>query len=190
MVLVYRPLLLPDPVAASELFRRAFKEQGIHLVYVESMEAVNRGVRPQDIGFDASVEFPPHGIAVPRTDHVTALKEGWEGYRYDYKSTVVEAVMRQCAPYKRYPGAFATWDNTPRQPLKGTSFDDVTPEVFQLYLEEKLEEARCFLPNDERFLFINAWNEWAEGAHLEPDQRYGHRWLEAVRGALLSKGCL
>jgi GT2 family glycosyltransferase len=189
LLLVYRPLLLPDPIAAATLIRRTFAEEGmcVHLVYVESMEAIERGVRPEDIGFDACVEFPPQGIAVARTDEVTVLKEGWAGLRYDYPGTVVEAVMRKGVPYKRYPGVFASWDNTARQPLKCTSFDDVSPEAFQLYLEQKLEEARTFLPTNERFIFVNAWNEWAEGAHLEPDRRYGHRWLEAVRNALLSQ---
>src|SRR3546814_17059605 len=82
------------------------------------------------------------------------------------------------------------WDNTPRQPLYGTSFDNATPEKFQYYLEQKIEEARSFFVGDERLIFINAWNEWAEGAHLEPDQRYGYAYLEATRMALVRKNLL
>ena len=190
LVLIYRPLLLPDPIAMTTLIRKIAAESGtdVHLVYVESMEAIERGVCPRDIGFDACVEFPPQGIAVRRTDDIQILKDGWDGLRYDYEATVINAIMRAGVGHKRYPGVFATWDNTPRQPLKGTSFDGVTAEAFQFYIEQKLDESLTFLNGDERFIFINAWNEWAEGAHLEPDQRNGHQWLEALRGALFAKG--
>jgi len=90
-------------------------------------------------------------------------------------------------PYVRYPAVFPSWDNTPRQPLLGTSFDGATPEAFRVYVEEKIEEVRRFLMGDERLLFVNAWNEWAEGAHLEPDTGFGHRWLEALRDAMTAK---
>ena len=142
---------------------------GVHLVYVEGMEAVDRSVRPADLGFDACVEFPPHGRAVPATTEAEILKPGWSGYRYDYPATVSAFLDRTTVPYTRYPAVFPNWDNTPRQPLHGTSFDAVSPEAFRVYVEEKIEEVRSFLMGEERLLFVNAWNEWAEGTHLEPD---------------------
>ena len=186
LVLVYRPLLLPDPLATAALFRRAAAAAGkdIHLVYVESMEAIGKKIVPADIGFDAAVEFPPHGIGVPAKDERRIFKQGWTGQRYDYEATVIEAVMRPRPNYPRYPAVFPSWDNTARQPLFGTSFDGASPEAFQLYVEEKLAEAKVSFIGEERLLFINAWNEWAEGAYLEPDQQFGHRWLEALRNAI------
>jgi hypothetical protein len=71
--------------------------------------------------------------------------------------------------------------------MSGTSFDRASPEAFRFYVDEKIDEIRKFLAGDERLLFVNAWNEWAEGAHLEPDTGYGHRWLEAVRDATSAK---
>ena len=184
VVLVYRPLLLPDAPAFAAAARTAFAaagHPGLHLVYVESMEAVDQKLRPRDIGFDAAVEFPPHGRAVPARDEAAVLKDGWNGYRYDYAETVLAFLDRPGVAYTRYPAVFPSWDNTPRQPLRGTSFDGASPELFQLFVEEKIEEARRLLPpGDGRLLFVNAWNEWAEGAHLEPDGGYGHRWLEAL----------
>jgi O-antigen biosynthesis protein len=188
--LVYRPLLLPDARAFADTCRAAFARAGhagVHLVYVESMEAVDSAIRPADLGFDACVEFPPHGLAAPAETPAAIVKPEWSGYRYDYPETVVEFVRRETVPYPRYPAVFPSWDNTPRQPLKGTSFDAASPEAFRVYVEEKIEEIRQFLMGEERLLFVNAWNEWAEGAHLEPDTGYGHRWLEALRDAIAAK---
>ncbi len=184
LFLVYRPLLLPDAGAFAASCRAAFAAAGfpgVHLVYVESMEAVDQGLRPVDIGFDAAVEFPPHGRAVTSEAAAEIVKEGWTGYRYDYAATVLAFLTRASVPYPRYPAVFPSWDNTPRQPLHGTSFDGARPAAFRLYVEGKIDEARQFLLGEERLLFVNAWNEWAEGAHLEPDTGHGHGWLEALR---------
>jgi GT2 family glycosyltransferase len=186
MFLVYRPLLLPDAKAFAARARAAFAGAGfpgVHLVGVEGMEAVDRAIRPADYGFDATVEFPPHGRSVPARSQVEVIKPGWDGYRFDYPETVAAFIGRETVPYTRYPAVFPDWDNTPRQPLKGTDFEGATPEAFRAYVEAKLAEARALLHGEHRMLFVNAWNEWAEGAHLEPDLGYGHRWLEALRAA-------
>ena len=187
LFLVYRPLKLPDATSFARHCRLAFAKAGfpgVHLVYVESMEAIDANLRPSDIGFDAAVEFPPQGRAQPASRSADIVKEGWSGYRYDYPSTVTAFLERDSVPYPRYPAVFPSWDNTPRQPMRGTSFDEASPEAFRVYTEAKIEEARKFLLGEERLLFVNAWNEWAEGAHLEPDTGYGHRWLEALRDAV------
>ena len=171
----------PDALAAQAGF------PGVHLVYVESMEAVDQGLRPADIGFDASVEFPPHGRAVPATETAEIIKDGWNGYRYDYPETACAFITRESSAYPRYPAVFPSWDNTARQPLRGTSFDAISPDAFRVYVEEKIDEIRNFHLGDHRLLFVNAWNEWAEGTHLEPDTGYGHRWLEALRDAVAAK---
>ncbi len=190
MFLVYRPLKMPDPRAFAATCRADFAAAGfpgVHLVYVESMEAVDANVCPADLGFDACVEFPPHGRATPRTDSPEIIKDGWAGYRYDYPDTVLSFTARDSVAYPRYPAVFPSWDNTARQPEYGSSFDAASPEAFRVYVEEKIEEIRAFHDGDERLLFVNAWNEWAEGAHLEPDTGYGHRWLEALRAAVEAK---
>ena len=190
LFLVYRPMLLPDAIGFATDCRAAFAQAGfagVHLVYVESMEAVDRRLRPADIGFDASVEFPPHGRAVPASATAEIVKPDWNGYRYDYPETAHAFITRESAAYPRYPAVFPSWDNTPRQPQRGTSFDAISPDAFRVYVEEKIEEIRNFHVGDARLLFVNAWNEWAEGTHLEPDSGYGHRWLEALRDATYAK---
>ncbi len=184
LFLVYRVLLLPDPAGFAAACRGAFAEAGfpgVHLVYVESMETVHRAVPPSGLGFDAAVEFPPHGRAVVAPHPVHVLRDDWEGNRYSYPETVAALSQSPTVPYPRYPAVFPGWDNTPRQPRGGDSFEGATPELFRAHVEDRVEAVRQHLMGDERLLFVNAWNEWAEGAHLEPDHGYGHRWLEALR---------
>lgn len=190
LFLLYRPLLLPDCKAFAAMAREAFAKAGfpgVHLVYVESMEAVDRGVSPADLGFDAAVEFPPQGRAAQEESPVEVFKPDWAGTRYNYPETVLNFLRRDSVPYPRYPAVFPSWDNTARQPLRGHSFDATSPEAFRVYVEEKVEEVRQFHMGGERLLFVNAWNEWAEGTHLEPDIAHGHRWLEALRDAMAAK---
>lgn len=190
MFLVYRPLLIPDPRRFADMIRSAFTKAGFdnpYLLYVESMEAINRGVRPQDIGFDACVEFPPQGIGVPYADDLSIRKAGWEGHVYDYEESVFLACKANAkAGYKRMPAVFPSWDNTARQPLKGTSFIGQTPAAFSEYVRNKADFVHQMLVGEEKMLFVNAWNEWAEGAHLEPDVAYGHAWLQALEDGLIA----
>src|SRR3546814_12967100 len=97
--------------------RRAAREAVIgelHLIGVESMEAVDQALRPSDLGFDAAVEFPPQGVGVPASDERQIMKSGWHGFRYDYEATLLNATERGRPDFKRYQAAFPMWDNTPR----------------------------------------------------------------------------
>jgi hypothetical protein len=80
-------------------------------------------------------------------------------------------------------GAFVDWDNTSRYGKRARIFRGASPERFEFYFQ-KLVEKVAKRPEPERFIFINAWNEWAEGAYLEPDERYGYRYLEALKRCL------
>lgn len=190
LFLVYRPLSLPNPRAFAGRVRAALAGAGFpgaYLAYVDAMETVDCPPAPAEIGFDAAVAFPPHGGAVPAEDAVEPAKPGWTGARYDYRATALEFQVRPGVPWPRHPGVFPSWDNTPRQPLHATSFDGASPETFRAAVEAAIEWSRGRFLGEQRLLFINAWNEWAEGAHLEPDAGYGHRWLEALRDALAAK---
>lgn len=82
----------------------------------------------------------------------------------------------------KWPGAFTSWDNTPRHHERGVCYVGSTPEKFKNYLSQLIRKTREEYHAD--MIFVNAWNEWAEGAHLEPDERNGYGYLEAVRDAL------
>ncbi|WP_424363282.1 glycoside hydrolase family 99-like domain-containing protein [Methylocystis parvus] len=181
---VYRPLLIPDVKSVAAMIRKRFKKAGfagVQLMYVESMEAVSKKLNPADIGFDFAVEFPPQGIAEPVKKGVVKTRPDWDGALYDYAGSVVNSCNRDGVGYKRFPCVFPSWDNTARQPKTGTILYDPSPERFQAAVEAKCRRLHYELPPGERLLFVNAWNEWAEGAHLEPDRAYGHRWLSALQ---------
>lgn len=80
-----------------------------------------------------------------------------------------------------YLGAFPGWDNTARKDQDGVIIKNSTPRKFQYYLEQQLKRS---LKAKKEFVFINAWNEWSEGAYLEPDEKYGYAYLHAIRNAL------
>ncbi|MEN8174631.1 MAG: glycoside hydrolase family 99-like domain-containing protein [Pseudomonadota bacterium] len=80
-------------------------------------------------------------------------------------------------------GAFMDWDNTARYGRRATIFRGVSPERFE-YWFRKLVETVAHQPEGERLVFVNAWNEWAEGTYLEPDERTGYRYLEALQRGL------
>jgi len=84
---------------------------------------------------------------------------------------------------KDIPGAFVDWDNTPRKGDKGSVYVGTTPEKFEKYLTLQIRRARHVYKKD--MLFIFAWNEWTEGGYLEPDEKYGYSYLEAIRNALI-----
>jgi lipopolysaccharide biosynthesis protein len=75
------------------------------------------------------------------------------------------------------------WDNTARRQNNSFILENPTPGAFQAWLEATIAETKRDLQGDERLIFVNAWNEWAEGAYLEPDCRFGHGFLAAIRNA-------
>ena len=81
-----------------------------------------------------------------------------------------------------HPAVFPGWDNTPRRGTAGYLFHGANPWSFRRWLASSV--ARESLRNDSGIVFVNAWNEWAESAHLEPCARFGRSNLEAVRDVL------
>lgn len=78
---------------------------------------------------------------------------------------------------KTYPGAFVSWDNTPRKGKRGVVVEGATPKKFQQYMQRQMEHAK---QTESEYIFLNAWNEWAEGTYLEPDEEHAYQYLEAI----------
>lgn len=184
LLLVYRVGLFPDFKKTAETWRHVCREQGIGEIYlalVESFDMVFDSVPPENFGCDAAVEFPPHGMAEARTPSGAVTNTDFTGTVADYRDLAAAFCARPSVPYVRFRTVMPGWDNTARRQDQSYCFENATPGAFEAWTEFVVEQTRRLLSGDEKIVFINAWNEWAEGAYLEPDTRFGHAFLEAVR---------
>lgn len=184
LLLVYRPSLFPDAAATSGRWRDWCRRNGlgeIYLAYTQSFESNN----PEDYGFDAAIEFPPNNSGVPLITEHSRPNADFQGRIFDWSALVERSFSYPSRPYKLFRGVCPAWDNTARRGTNGTILANSTPARFTRWVTNAIRDTKArFKAPDERLVFVNAWNEWAEGTHLEPDQRYGYAWLESVRVAL------
>src|SRR6266540_6296568 len=89
--------------------------------------------------------------------------------------------------YRHYQTVCARWDNSSRTGANAVVLHRSTPEAYGEWLTKAISRV-LGEPDDQQVIFLNAWNEWAEGCHLEPDQLYGRGYLEATRRALQRAG--
>ena len=184
LLLIYRPNLFPDMVATVKRWRDWCRFNGIgeiYLVYPQSFECID----PAIYDFDAAVEFPPNNSSPPDiTGQVQPFVENFQGSVFDWRIFIERSHAYKDPGYKLFRAVNPSWDNTARKKTKGNIFQHSTPLGYQQWLFNAINDThKRFQQHDERLVFVNAWNEWAEGAHLEPDQRHGYAYLEATRVA-------
>lgn len=189
LFLIYRPGDIPRCEDMLRFWNVLAKRNGLGGIYF--VRTLGGFTVPHQKGFDASVEFEPHYtfghhwsesfwhyIQSGKTEHLVV----------DYDN-VWQTILKR-TPHRDgetvYPGAFVDWDNTPRLGAKGQSCIGAAPDKFRRYLSMQIRRAATVYQSE--FMFINAWNEWAEGAFLEPDRHHGYRYLEAVKLALEENG--
>jgi lipopolysaccharide biosynthesis protein len=186
VLLLYRPGLLPDCVGTAARWRQWCRDNGIgeiHLAYVQGFERPD----PKSIGFDAAVEFPPNlASPQPLTDKLRLINPEYAGQALDWRT--LRGNLRQRPSYRCYPGVSPGWDNEPRRPGAGRSYLYASPRSYTDWLKDAIDRTRGdSSDSSDQLVFINAWNEWAEGAVLEPDARLGYAYLQATRNALIEK---
>ncbi|MEI6728538.1 MAG: glycoside hydrolase family 99-like domain-containing protein [bacterium] len=104
---------------------------------------------------------------------------------FHYFDRLWRIILNRKIDKNKFLGAFVDWDNTPRKNFRGTVVSNASPKKFQNYLTQQIKRS---LENNLDILFINAWNEWAEGAYLEPDKKDGLAYLQAVKSSLEANG--
>lgn len=139
-------------------------------------------------GADALVEFPPHGTEryVRQVVPEGYLNPNFKGWICDMASAIEKkAYFTEYESKKVMRGIMTSYDNTARRGLTAAGiYYGIEPRLYKEWLKALMAESRETHRKEENFVFINAWNEWAEGAHLEPDLEYGYAYLQATMEAL------
>lgn len=185
LLIVYRPSLLPDCNRTIRIWRDYCRAHGLGEIFLAMVQFDVDD--PRGMGFDAAIEFPPHKLArgLPCiNDRLEIVNPDYSGYIVDYGDLAERGENWPVPDYALFKGVAPRWDNEARKPGKGYTFAGSTPERYGEWLRNAVDYSRKHPVSGESIVFINAWNEWAEGAHLEPDRRFGYAYLEATRGAL------
>jgi hypothetical protein len=193
---VYRSKWLPDPVATTDVWRREAELWGLPGLYLLRVEsAADEFGDPQARGFDAAVEFQPswsklgQALWASRARRpLRKLSSRYSHHVFAYQDLAERAMSAPPPAYPRWPGVTPRFDNSPRRARNAHIFVGESPQVYQQWLSEALcrsrEVAQRYEASTGGVVFINAWNEWAEGNYLEPDGRFGHAFLDATRAAI------
>ena len=187
LVMIYRPNLLPNPRETAQRWRDWCRNNGlgeIYLAYTQSFERVD----PAEYGFDAAVEFPPNNSNISNVTEIAKTNEGFAGQVYDWRDLVHRSDTYVDPGYKLFRGVNPGWDNAARKQERASILAHSSPSLFERWTKNAIRDAlKNSKDPDDRIIFVNAWNEWAEGAHLEPDQKYGYGYLAALSRALASE---
>lgn len=207
----YKDALFPDIKKTIRTFRQEAKKAGMDL-YLCKFERHGGTLPgdPADLGFDAAIEFQPFSQSLSHfvkqntpkplpkylrlSKYIDYVRINWLGRKHvkkdiiiDYEKFVEFDKTFPQAAYKLYPGVCPGWDNSSRRmKTYAQIFTGSTPAAFGDWVRAKLRKFRPYSA-EENFLFINAWNEWAEGNHLEPCQKWGLQYLEEFKQSLQEK---
>lgn len=185
VLIVYRANLFEKELVreALDYWRNLALEDGFKGIYAVCVQSFGLIDNPEEWGFDAAMEFPPHNCTVGQGASVTPFCERFEGDVRDILPNIAN-IYKDTPPYTLFRTVSPGWDNTARKRERGLSYCGLTPDVYGDWLAKGIRHAKDNCPDNSSFVFVNAWNEWAEGAHLEPDRKYGFSYLAATREAL------
>jgi GT2 family glycosyltransferase/lipopolysaccharide biosynthesis protein len=189
MLLIYRIGHIPGAGAALRDLRLALSEEGVSEIHFAAAwmsfpEDADLPADPNLLSLDSYYEFPPHWVpSQPLRPLPADLCEEFYGTLHDYNRTVTAALGKLNEPFEgqRHRGVMLGWDSTARRGPRAVIYHGATPTSFRRWLRGTIAHERR--QRGERVVFINAWNEWAEGTYLEPDADFGCGWLEAVASA-------
>ena len=187
LLIVYRAELLKSPRETAAVWRDACNAEGVGEIHLCCV--LFRDVNPSEIGFDAAIDFPPHYFPAPEiTTQVAGVNPDYRGRILNFAQAALSLIRepRQYS-YRCYRGVMPSWDNTARRGRDATMYLGSSPELYAMWLRSAINQPQAEDDIKDNLVFINAWNEWAEGAMLEPSQVHGRRYLEATYYALTDK---
>jgi glycosyltransferase involved in cell wall biosynthesis len=182
---VYRFDVVPDAQATVSRWRERWRERHGEdplILMVQSFED-----DPREYGADGAIEFPPQRLASwdnSINSHLHFFDASFSGQVLEYERVASDAINRPLPPYPLVRGVCPSWDNDARRQGEGMVLQGSTPAGYQRWLSAAIEKAVQAPVLGEPLVFLNAWNEWAEGAYLEPDLHYGAAYLNATARAV------
>ena len=186
LLMVYRPALIPDTKATIARWRRLFRDRHGEdpvLVMSQSFNATD----PRDFGFDAAAEFPPHKLVggLPLQNNNLAYYDPEASAQiYAYDDLATASLAEPIADFPQIKTIVPSWDNDARRQGAGLVVHGSTPAKYGAWLAALVARAEANPVFGEPLLCVNAWNEWAEGAYLEPDVHFGGAYLNATARAV------
>jgi Glycosyltransferase WbsX len=191
---IYRGWDVPNVKAVLELWNKLAARAGLPPPFYIAMRNGNRTWNARAHGFDGTVtpRLPKLLWSGASASRWHKLLHAWDQARgrptiYDYSHSMRQALIDSGPGENDYPCVIPNWDNTPRSGANGLVLRGASPETFRPHLRQGLQMATQH-EGEQKFLFIKAWNEWAEGNYLEPDQTFGRGYLEVMRQELQRLG--
>jgi lipopolysaccharide biosynthesis protein len=194
--IVYRPKLFPDMRATAALWRKIVKEHGFPDMYLGFAGRFDDHPNVSESIFDFAFDFQPRFDKRPLPYGYSPFKNYYNlflkkvGFPYkDFSKPIYDygdfAKLQKEIPFmpNTYPSITPGWDNTARRKVNYFLLHNSTPEKYGEWLSHIVDNYP-WNKNPESFLFINAWNEWAEGNHLEPCSKWGDKYLSITREIL------
>ena len=190
LLLIYRVELLPTPEATAEIWRREASAAGLGELFLVNVQSplVRGGTQPQTIGFDAAIRFQPDikGLGAPNK-FVAATRVLRSPLRNDrvisYRRVYLNWKEHPITEYRHFECVTPMWDNSARRAREAWIIRNPDPHLYEKWLREAIDRSEPDLSGT-KWVFVNAWNEWAEGCHLEPCKKWGRAFLEATQRAL------
>lgn len=206
--IIYKPDIIPNCFEMKNCWEILAKENGFNGIYWGFQFPTCFRDRKYERGFDFGIEFEPLYTRMAEESFVSPsgikgkldffkkhpylfLRYSYKKFKndyynspimYDYTKTCEVMVKREPLFENAVPGIFTGWDKTPRNGNKATIYKNSSPDIFKKYLEMQISRAGEVYHTE--YLFITAWNEWGEGAYLEPDEYFGMDYLEAVKESM------
>jgi lipopolysaccharide biosynthesis protein len=194
---IYRPKFFPNIENTIEIWREEVRKAGFPDLYIGFSQNFEHQYEPKTKGFDFAFEFQPDFLdsskknpfrrtfmekAIRKIKKKIKIKVSALNYYIDY-SGFVDKQTEKDFKENVYPGIAPMWDNSARRKDNPFILHNSTPEKYKKWLSH-IKENYPWDTVPEHFLFINAWNEWAEGNHLEPCQKWGTAYLQATKDVL------
>ena len=191
--LIYRPLYFEEVSTFMKQWNGLIKQAGVadSFYFVAMQYSPTEIEKLKDLGFDCIT--PQHNLRTP-----IAWETKWEHFKAGIQRHMGEKLnVLRTLDYSKYPQTvwkdkidtrediapqlIPNWDNTPRAGRRGLVYKNSTPDVFRKAADVVMQGVKN---KKNKLVFLKSWNEWAEGNYMEPDLKYGHGYLEALRNSV------